>query len=57
MILQYSEMKNALGQVTGMSEDLFHVHVGLAIFVVTALVLRRRMRSSIPLRWLPSSPC
>src|SRR5687768_1749042 len=49
MILAYSEMKNALGRVTGMSEDLIHVHVGLAIFVVTALVLRRRMRSSKPL--------
>ncbi len=49
MILSYSGMKNALGQVTGMSEDLIHVHVGLAIFVITALVLRRRMRSSIPL--------
>lgn len=49
MILSYSNMKNALGEVTGMSEDLIHVHVGLAIFVLTALVLRHRMRSPIPL--------
>ena len=49
MIQAYSEMKIALGDVTGMSEDLVHVHVGLAIFVVTALLLRRRMRSWVPL--------
>ena len=49
MILRYSQMKNDLGELTGMSEDLIHVHVGLAIFVLTALVLRRRMRSPIPL--------
>ncbi|MDQ8757264.1 hypothetical protein RCO27_13620 [Sphingosinicella sp. LHD-64] len=35
--------------LTGMSEDLIHVHIGLAIFVLVALVLRRRMRSPIPL--------
>ena len=28
---------------------MLHVHAGLAIFVVTALVLRRRMRSPWPL--------
>lgn len=49
MIEDYSAMKNALGELTGMSEDLIHVHVGLAIFVVTALLLRRRMRSVVPL--------
>ena len=49
MIQDYSEMKNALGEITGMSEDLIHVHVGLAIFVLTALLLHRRMRSPVPL--------
>jgi hypothetical protein len=32
-----------------MSESLIHVHVGLAIFILTALLSRRRMRSPIPL--------
>lgn len=49
MIQDYSEMKDALDEITGMSEDLIHVHVGLAIFVATAFLLRRRIRSSIPL--------
>lgn len=49
MLLRYSELKDQLGDLTGMSEDLVHVHVGLAIFVLTALLLRKRMRSPIPL--------
>ena len=49
MLVSYSTFKNDLGAWTGMTEDLIHVHVGLAIFVVTALLLRRRMRSPIPL--------
>lgn len=49
MLASYSAFKNDLGVMTGMTEDLIHVHVGLAIFVVTALLLRRRMRSPIPL--------
>ena len=49
MVLRYSQLKEQLGTVTGMSEDLIHVHIGLAIFVLTALLLRKRMRSPIPL--------
>lgn len=49
MLLQYSQLKNDLGLWANMSEDLIHVHAGLAIFVVTALLLRRRMRSVVPL--------
>lgn len=49
MIQEYLAWKVALGETTGMSENLVHVHAGLAIFVVTALLLRKRMRSWIPL--------
>lgn len=49
MVHDYSAMKIALGELTGMSENLIHVHVGLALFVLTALLLRRRMRSLVPL--------
>lgn len=49
MIQEYLAWKVALGETTGMSENLVHVHAGLAIFVVTALLLRKRMRSLIPL--------
>jgi hypothetical protein len=49
MIKAYLDWKAALGEDTGMSESLIHVHVGLAIFVFTALLLKRQMRSWIPL--------
>lgn len=44
-----STTKRELGEALDMSDDLLHVHLGLAIFVVTALLLRRRMRSVWPL--------
>jgi hypothetical protein len=46
---RYSAAKRALGESLGVTDNLLHVHVGLAIFVVTALLLRRRMRSPWPL--------
>ena len=45
----YSAAKVWLGDALGVTDDLIHVHVGLAIFVLTALLLRRRMRSPWPL--------
>lgn len=45
----YSAAKHALGETLGVSDDLLHVHLGLTIFVVTALLLRRRVRSVWPL--------
>lgn len=45
----YSAAKRALGESLGVSDDLLHLHLGLAIFVTTALLLRRRMRSVWPL--------
>lgn len=46
---RYTALKNKLGILTGAQEDLLHVHAGLLIFVVAALVLRRKMRSPAPL--------
>lgn len=45
----YSSAKASLGETLGLSDDLLHVHVGLALFVLTALLTRRRMRSWVPL--------
>lgn len=49
LIGRYVETKRELGEQLGASEALLHVHVGLIIFVLTALVLRRRMASILPL--------
>jgi hypothetical protein len=46
--LRYSELKQWLSASTGASEDLLHVHFGLLIFVVVAVVFRRRMHSLWP---------
>ena len=43
------QAKRALEQSLGMTDDLLHVHVGLALFVLAALVTRRRMRSRWPI--------
>jgi hypothetical protein len=45
----YPDAKQALIDLTGAEEDLLHVHLGLLIFVVTALLLKQRMRSPWPL--------
>lgn len=48
-LLRYDSAKGALEQMLGASEALLHVHFGLLIFVVAALVTRRRMASIAPL--------
>jgi|SRR5687768_13552549 hypothetical protein len=49
IVAAYGAAKAALVSFSGATEDLLHVHAGLLIFVVAALVLRRKMRSPIPL--------
>lgn len=49
LITRYVEAKQGLGEELGASEALLHVHVGLLLFVVTALLLRRRMASLLPI--------
>ncbi len=46
---RYSAFKRSLSALTGAQEDLLHVHAGLLIFVLASLVLRRKMRSPLPL--------
>jgi hypothetical protein len=48
-IKAYGAAKAWLIDYTGAAEDLLHVHAGLLIFVVSALVLKKKMRSPIPL--------
>lgn len=49
LISQWVNAKHSLGEQLGASEALMHVHVGLIIFVLTALLMRRRMASTWPL--------
>ncbi len=42
-------MKGRISEAMGASQDLLHVHAGLLIFIVAALLLRRSMRSPLPL--------
>ena len=53
-LIEYGQRKVWLSEVLGAPEDLLHVHAGLVIFLVTALLFRRRMRSRMPvsLVWL-----
>lgn len=44
----YAAIKQSMSDATGASEELLHVHFGLLIFVVVALLLRRRMHSNWP---------
>ena len=49
LITGYGAAKQWLSAFTGASEDLLHVHAGLLIFVISALVLKKKMRSPVPL--------
>ena len=49
IIQTYSEFKQGLGELYGLTEELLHVHAGLLIFVAAALLFRRRMRSRVPI--------
>lgn len=49
VLAKYVELKLGLGSDLGMTEDLLHVHAGLIIFFLAALLLKRRMRSWIPI--------
>lgn len=42
-------IKLAIVSVLGLSKDALHVYTGLAVFLVTAVVLRKPLRSFLPL--------
>jgi len=43
-------IKLAIVAATGLSKDALHIYVGLAVFLVAAIVLRKPLRSNVP--WL-----
>jgi hypothetical protein len=45
---RYSALKMGMSEATGATEELLHVHFGLLIFVVVAVLFRRRMHSLWP---------
>lgn len=46
----YNALKTQLSEFLGISKDALHIHIGLIIFLVASLVLRRPLSSWIP--WL-----
>ena len=48
LIPLYAAGKEKLSVTLGATEDLLHLHAGLLIFFVAALLFRRRMRSWVP---------
>ncbi len=51
-ITYYAATKLKIGTLTGASQELLHVHIGLAIFVLVSLLLRKKFRSPIPLAFV-----
>lgn len=49
LIHHYAQAKSTVGGQLGASEALLHVHAGLLVFVIVALLMRRRMASSFAL--------
>ena len=45
---RYAALKEGMSAATGATEELLHVHFGLLIFVVVAVLFRRRMHSLWP---------
>lgn len=46
----YNTLKTELSNLLGISKDALHIHIGLALYVLVALVFRRRLSSWLP--WL-----
>ena len=44
----YNDAAIRLGEVTGMGEDVLHIHAGMAILVLARLALRRSLGSFAP---------
>ena len=44
----YQELINAIGDGTGASDSLLHVHAGLAVLFLARLVTRRSLATPIP---------
>ena len=46
---EYDEFKDYVAAYSGLGEELLHLHAGMAIFFLFALVFRRRLRSYVPI--------
>jgi hypothetical protein len=46
----YNTLKTELSNLLGISKDALHIHLGLALYLLVALVFRRRLSSWLP--WL-----
>ena len=46
----YNTLKTELSDLLGISKDALHIHLGIAIFLIAALVFRRSLANWIP--WL-----
>jgi cell shape-determining protein MreD len=46
----YNALKTELSDLLGISKDALHIHLGLGIFLIAALVFRRSLASWVP--WL-----
>jgi cell shape-determining protein MreD len=46
---EFQQGKIWLMQLTGLPKDTLHVYVGLALFLLTAILLRRPLRSNLPI--------
>src|SRR3954470_19057126 len=44
----YQELINAIGDGTGASDSLLHVHAGLAVLFVARLITRRSLATAVP---------
>jgi hypothetical protein len=55
--LAYGSFKHDLSVATGASEDLLHVHAGLLIYGLAALLLRHRLHSIVPLALVVGFAC
>lgn len=47
-LLSFHEFKLAIIDMTGLTKDALHIHVGLAVFLGAALMLRKPLRSLAP---------
>lgn len=49
MAYTYHQLLEASVKALGISSDAVHVHIGIALWLASALVLRRSLRSPLPL--------
>lgn len=46
---QYSVLKHQLSEMMGIPDAQLHLHVGMLIFVASTILVRRNLRSALPL--------